>query len=247
MVALHAKQHNTDALVLGGFGCAQADSSTTAIGIHEYVALLQVHAVNRELIEQLGLLRVGLVERGGGDIELAVEQLVAHALGAIYNACFLAEDGVAGTSVDVLGDGDDARIERSDGLKEFLRMRQVALGGHEGDHDLVGAPAAANDGIAKQAQVLVLVKGGNVQALSFTRDAVKNLPGTRYLDGAFRNSNDSVRATLKKAAADSALFARGKGSGGLMAKTARRRIFARVAQGDPHTANGVDANTLALA
>ena len=32
-----------------------------------------------------------------------------------------------------------------------------------------------------------------------------------------------------------------------MAKTARRRIFARVAQGDAHTANGVDANTLTLA
>ena len=32
-----------------------------------------------------------------------------------------------------------------------------------------------------------------------------------------------------------------------MAKTARRRIFARVAQGDAHTANGVDANALALA
>ena len=146
-----------------------------------------------------------------------------------------------------MGDGDDARIECSDGLKEILCMRQVALGGHEGDHDLVGAPAAANDGIAKQAQVLVLVKGGNVQALSFTRDAVKNLPGARCLDRAFGNSNDSVRAALKKAAADSALFARGKGSGGLMAKTARRRIFTRVAQGDVHTANGVDANTLALA
>lgn len=158
----------------------------------------------------------------------------------------LAEDGVAGASVDVLGDGDDARIECSDGLKEIPCMRQVALGGHEGDHDLVGAPAAANDGIAKQAQVLVLVKGGNVQALSFTRDAVKNLSGARCLDRAFGNSNDSVRATFKKAAADSALFAGGKGSGGLMAKTARRRVFALVAQGDAHTANGVDGYALAF-
>ena len=32
-----------------------------------------------------------------------------------------------------------------------------------------------------------------------------------------------------------------------MTKTTRRRIFTRVAQGDAHTANGVDANTLALA
>ncbi len=32
-----------------------------------------------------------------------------------------------------------------------------------------------------------------------------------------------------------------------MTKTTRRRILARVAQGDAHTANGVDANTLALA
>ena len=208
---------------------------------------MQIHAVDSELIEQLGLLRIGLIERGGGDIELATEQLVAHALGAIYNAGFLAEDGVTGTSIDILGNGDDMRIERRDGLKEIPCMWQVALGGHEGDHDLVGAPAATNDGIAKQAQVLVLVKGGNVQALSFTRDAVKNLSGARCLDRAFGNSNDSVRATFKKAAADSALFAGGEGSGGLMAKTARRRIFARVAQGDAHTANGVDANTLALA
>ena len=77
--------------------------------------------------------------------------------------------------------------------------------------------------------MLVLVKGGNVQALSLTRDAVKNLAGARCLDGAFGNGNDSVCAALKKAAADSALSAGGKGSGGLMAKPARRRIFTRVA------------------
>ena len=86
-----------------------------------------------------------------------------------------------------------------------------------------------------------------MQALGLTRDAVEDLSGARCLNGAFGNSNDSVRATFKKAAADSALFAGGKGSGGLMTKTTRSRIFARVAQGDSHTANGVDANTLALA
>ena len=160
---------------------------------------------------------------------------------------FLTQDGVARASVDVLGDGDDTRIECGDGLKEFLRMRQVALGGNEGDHDLVGAPAAANDGIAKQAQMLVLVKGGNVQALGLTRNAVKNLTGSRCLDGAFGNSDDSVCAALKKAAADSAPFAGGKGSGGLMAKTTRRRIFARVAQSNVHTANGIDGYALTLA
>ena len=95
--------------------------------------------------------------------------------------------------------------------------------------------------------MLVLVKGGNVQALGLTRDAVEDLSGARCLDGAFRNSNDSVRATFKKAAADSALLAGSKGGGSLMTKTTRSRIFARVAQGDSHTANGVDANTLALA
>ena len=126
-------------------------------------------------------------------------------------------------------------------------MRQVALSGHEGDHNLVGTPTAADDGIAEQAQMLVLVKGGNVQALSFTRDAVKNLSGARYLDGAFGHGNDSVRTALKEAAADSALLTGSKGSGSLMTKTTRRRILARVAQGDAHTANGVDANTLALA
>ena len=190
VVALHAEQHNADALVLGGFGCAQADSSATAIGIHEHVTLLQIHTVNGELIEQLGLLRVGLVERGGGDIELAAEQLVAHALGAIDDAGFLAEDGVAGTSVDVLGDGDDMRIECRDGLKELLRMRQVALSGHERDHDLVGTPAAADDGIAEQAQMLVLIKGGNMQPLSFACDAVENLTGARRLDRTFGYGND---------------------------------------------------------
>ena len=95
--------------------------------------------------------------------------------------------------------------------------------------------------------MLVLVKGRNAQALSFTRDAVKNLSGARCLNRAFGNSNDSVRAALKKAAADSALLAGSKGGGSLMTKTTRSRIFARVAQGDAHTANGVDANTLALA
>ena len=108
---------------LGIFSCAQADSSATAIGIHEYVALLQVHAVNRELIELLGLLRIGLIERGGGDIEFATEQLVAHALGAIDDTSLLAQDGVTGTAIDILGNGDDMRIECRHGFKELLRMR----------------------------------------------------------------------------------------------------------------------------
>ena len=95
--------------------------------------------------------------------------------------------------------------------------------------------------------MLVLIKGGNMQPLSFACDAVENLTGARCLDGAFGYGNDLVRAALKETAPDSAFFAGGKGSGGLMAKTARRRIFARVAQGDAHTANGVDANALALA
>ena len=73
------------------------------------------------------------------------------------------------------------RIECGDSLKELLRMRQVALSGHEGDHNLVGTPTAADDGIAEQAQMLVLVKGGNVQALSFTRELplrICRAPGT---------------------------------------------------------------------
>ena len=139
------------------------------------------------------------------------------------------------------------RIECSDGLKEFLRMRQVALGGHEGDHDLVGAPAAANDGIAKQAKMFVLIKRGNMQPLSFACDAVENLTGTRRLDRTLGYGNDLVRATLKKAAADSALLTGGKGGGSLMTKATRRRILARVAQGDAHTTNGIDSNALTLA
>ena len=94
--------------------------------------------------------------------------------------------------------------------------------------------------------MLVLVKGGNVQALSFTRDAVKNLSGARCLDGAFGYGNDLVRAALKETATDSALLTGSKGSGGLMAKTARRRIFARVAQGDTHATNRIYSNALTL-
>ena len=121
------------------------------------------------------------------------------------------------------------RIECGDGLKELLRMRQVALSGHEGDHNLVGAPAAANDGIAKQPQMLVFVKGGNVQTFGLASDTVENLTSTRRLDRTLGYGNDLVCAALKETAADSALLTGGKGSGGLVAKTARRRIFARVA------------------
>ena len=145
-----------------------------------------------------------------------------------------------------MGNGDDMRIERRDGLKELLRMRQVTLGGHERNHDLVGTPTAADDGIAEQAQMLVLVKGGNVQALSFTRDAVENLTSARRLDRAFGHGNDLVRAALKETATDSALLTGSKRSGGLMAKATRRRIFTRVAKGDAHTANRIDSNALAL-
>ena len=86
-----------------------------------------------------------------------------------------------------------------------------------------------------------------MQTLGLMRDAVENLAGARCLDRAFGNGNDLVRATLKKAAADSALLAGSKGGGSLMTKTTRRRIFTRVAQGDTHTTNGIDSNTLALA
>lgn len=83
------------------FAGAQTDGAATTVSVHKNVTLLQVHAVNRELIEQLGLLRIGLVERGGGDIELAAEQLVAHAFGAIDDTSLLTQDGIAGATVDV--------------------------------------------------------------------------------------------------------------------------------------------------
>ena len=109
-----------------------------------------------------------------------------------------------------MGDGDDVRIECGDSLKELLRMRQVALSGHERDHDLVGTPTVADDGIAKQTKMLVLIKGGNMQPLSFACDAVENLTGARCLDGAFGYGNDLVRAALKETAPDSAFFAGGQ-------------------------------------
>ena len=85
-----------------------------------------------------------------------------------------------------------------------------------------------------------------MQPLSFACDAVENLTSARRLDRTFGYGNDSVRAALKETATDSALSARGKGSGSLMTKAARRRIFTRVAQGDAHTANRIDSNALAL-
>ena len=121
-VALYTEQHNAGAFVLGIFCGAQTDGSAAAVGIHEYVALLQIHAVNGESVEQLGLLRIGLIERGGGDVEFAVEQLIAHAFGAIDDAGLLAQDGIAGAAVDILRNGDDARVECGNGLKEFLCM-----------------------------------------------------------------------------------------------------------------------------
>ena len=69
------------------------------------------------------MLRVGLIKRGGGDIEVAAEQLIAHALGTIGDTSFLTQDGVTGTAIDILGNGDDMRIECRDGLKELLCMR----------------------------------------------------------------------------------------------------------------------------
>ena len=95
-VALHAEQHNADALVLGILRGAQADGSAAAVSVHKNVTLLQVHAVNGKSIEQLGLLRIGLIERGGGDIELAAEQLVAHAFGAIDDTSLLTQDALPG-------------------------------------------------------------------------------------------------------------------------------------------------------
>ena len=86
-----------------------------------------------------------------------------------------------------------------------------------------------------------------MQPLSFACDAVENLTGTRCLDRTLGYGNDLVRAALKETATDSTLLTGSKGSGSLMTKATRRGIFTRVAQGDAHTTNGVDANTLALA
>ncbi|MFR3924816.1 MAG: hypothetical protein ACLTXI_06150 [Collinsella sp.] len=50
-----------------------------------------------------------------------------------------AEDGVAGRPL-MFWATVTMRDECGDSLKELLRMRQVALSGHERDHDLVGTP-----------------------------------------------------------------------------------------------------------
>ena len=94
--------------------------------------------------------------------------------------------------------------------------------------------------------MLVFVKGRNVQTFGLACDAVEDLARTGSLDRALGNGDDLVRAALKKAAADSALLAGGKGGGSLMAKTTRRRILARIAQGNTHTANRINGDTLTL-
>ena len=86
-----------------------------------------------------------------------------------------------------------------------------------------------------------------MQPLSFARDAVENLTGTRRLDRTLGYGDDFVRAALKKATADSALLTGCKRSGSFMTKATRRRIFTRVAQGDAHTANRINGDTLTLA
>ena len=83
-----------------------------------------------------------------------------------------------------------------------------------------------------------------MQPLSFACDAVENLTGARCLDGAFGYGNDLVRAALKETATDGALLTGSKGSGSLMTKATRRRIFARVAQGDTHATNRIYSNAL---
>ena len=86
-----------------------------------------------------------------------------------------------------------------------------------------------------------------MQQLSFACDAVENLTSARRFDRTLGYGNDLVRAALKEAAADSTLLTGSKRSGSLMTKTTRRRILARVAQGNTHTANGIDSNALTLA
>ena len=83
-----------------------------------------------------------------------------------------------------------------------------------------------------------------MQPLSFACDAVENLTGTRRLDRTLEYGNDPVRAALKETATDSALPTGSKGSGSLMTKATRRRIFTRVAQGDTHTTNRIYSNAL---
>ena len=95
--------------------------------------------------------------------------------------------------------------------------------------------------------MLVFVKGRNMQTFGLASDAVENLTSARRLDRTLGYGNDLVRAALKETATDSALLTGSKRSGGLMTKTTRRRILARVAQGNTHTANGINGNTLALA
>ena len=77
-VALHAEQHDLVARGRRLLGCAKADGSAAAVGVHDHVTASELHAVDGDLVEELGLFGVRLVERGGRDTETAAEQLVAQ-------------------------------------------------------------------------------------------------------------------------------------------------------------------------
>ena len=86
-----------------------------------------------------------------------------------------------------------------------------------------------------------------MQTFGLARNAVENLTSAWRLDRTLGYGNDLVRAALKETATDSALLTGSKGGGSLMTKTTRRRILARIAQGDTHTTNRIDNNVLTLA
>ena len=85
-----------------------------------------------------------------------------------------------------------------------------------------------------------------MQALGLASDAVENLTSTRRLDRTLGHGNNLVRAALKETATNSTFLTRSKRSRSLMTKTARRRILTLIAQGNAHTANGINDDALAL-
>ncbi len=246
-VALHAKEHDARTRSLGCLGGAKPDGAAAAVGVHEHVSVAQVHAFDRDAVEQLGLLGVRLVERGGGDVERAAEELVAQGLLAADDARLAPEDGVGHAAVDVLGHADDPLVDGEDAVEEFLGMRKVALRGHDREHERVGLPAGAQHGVAQKARVRVFAVGGDAQALRQLGDGVEDAARALGLHGARGDADDVVRAALEEAAAHGTVLAGGKGGRRLVTEGAGRRVLAGIAQGGAHAADGADFDLRLLA
>ena len=139
-----------------------------------------------------------------------------------------------------MGQADDARVDARHGIEELLGTGQVALGGHEGEHELIGAPAGTEHGVAQEPGVSVFVVSGNLVLLGYARDLVEDASCLGRLDRAGGHVDDLVRSALEEATAYGAVRAGRERRCRLVAECARSWVLAAIAEGDAHAADGRD-------